>query len=442
MTPLSRVFLALCLLLGLALRAAAEKITHVTVDGHFYSQITDAHVVSGGRVVILFGDGGITETPDKLPQEFLDSWGITKEQLAASKTAAAKEAESALNQAIAAGYFRAVGGVVYDLRKPQSGWMQIAAAKIVQVTDDGALVNTTPGADKPSFIFIRNLPKVYTDNQTVNVTAKSDGTFSFFVNGGMEHTVAAYDIGRPCQKSEIPAAMLEQGLAAMTLPSEYPRRPRRIEGLPGDNNLHAIGSGFFVTKDGYLLTNFHVVKDANRVEVKAKDRTLKAEVVDTDQKNDLALLKVEGTGFHALRLSARSHADLGESVFTIGFPNIDLQGTAPKYTDGKISSLEGMMDDPSQYQISVPVQPGNSGGPLCDANGEVVGVVVARLNDMAMLRSEGVIPQNVNYAVKAPLADRMLRRIADIGKALPPEAARPGNVVESVEDAVAMIMIY
>ena len=440
MTLLSRVFLALGL--ALALPVAAGKITLVTVDGQRYSQITDVHVVSGGRVVILYGDSGITVTPDKLPQDFLDSWAITKDQLASSKTAAAKQAENVLNQAIAAGYFREVGGVVYDLRKPQSGWMQIAAAKIVQVTDDGALVNTTPGATKPTLIYIRNLPKLYTDNQTISVTAKSDGTFSFFVNGGMQHTIAAYDIGRPCQKSEIPAPMLEKGLAAMGLPSASPRRPRRIEGLPGENNLRAIGSGFFVTRDGYLLTNFHVVKDANRVEVKSKDRTLKAEVVDTDQKNDLALLKVSGTGFQALRLSDRPHADLGESVFTIGFPNIDLQGTAPKFTDGKISSLEGMMDDPSEYQISVPVQPGNSGGPLCDANGDVVGVVVARLNDMAMLRSEGVIPQNVNYAVKAPLADRMLQRVADLQKALPKEALRPGKVVESVEDAVAMIMIY
>ncbi|HWD20640.1 MAG TPA: serine protease, partial [Verrucomicrobiae bacterium] len=165
--------------------------------------------------------------------------------------------------------------------------------------------------------------------------------------------------------------------------------------------------------------------------------------IDTDKVNDLALLKVSGAGFHALPLSHRATAELGESVFTIGFPNIEMQGTAPKYTDGKISSLAGMMDDPTEYQISVPVQPGNSGGPLCDNNGEVVGIVVARLNDMEMLRSQGVLPQNVNYAIKSQYASKLLRKVADAAAALPKESpAKSANVVPSVEDAVAMIMIY
>src|SRR5208282_2594685 len=103
--------------------------------------------------------------------------------------------------------------------------------------------------------------------------------------------------------------------------------------------------------------------------------------------------------FPALSISRAESADLGQEVFTIGFPNIVMQGIAPKYTDGKISSLAGMMDDPTEYQISVPVQPGNSGGPLCDANGQVVGIVVARLNDLTVLQASGAVPQNVNYAV-------------------------------------------
>jgi S1-C subfamily serine protease len=234
--------------------------------------------------------------------------------------------------------------------------------------------------------------------------------------------------------------MLKQGLAAVLLPSAYPRQPRAFD---GENQLRAIGSGFFVTKDGYLLTNFHVVKDAAKIEVKAKDRTLKAEVVEVDKVNDLALLKVDGAEFHALRLSHRLAADLGESVFTIGFPNIETQGMAPKYTDGKISSLAGMMDDPTEYQVSVPVQPGNSGGPLCDSSGEVVGIIVARLNDLAMLRSQGVLPQNVNYAIKAQYAARLLHRMPDVDAALAKEApTHSANVVQSVEDAVAMVMIY
>jgi S1-C subfamily serine protease len=118
-----------------------------------------------------------------------------------------------------------------------------------------------------------------------------------------------------------------------------------------------------------------------------------------------------------------------------------MQGVEPKFTDGKISSLAGMQDDPSEYQISVPVQPGNSGGPLCDARGEVVGIVVARLNDMAMLETSGVVPQNVNYAVKSRLAARLLQSVK--GLTPPPgQSGRPENPVKTVENAIAMVLIY
>ena len=208
--------------------------------------------------------------------------------------------------------------------------------------------------------------------------------------------------------------------------------------------MRGIGSGFFITSDGYLLTNFHVVREAERVEVKYKTRVFKAKVVEVDKVNDLALLKVTGTDFAPLAISHKDSADLGDEVFTIGFPNIDMQGLEPKYTDGKISSLAGMRDDPSEYQISVPVQPGNSGGPLCDVNGEVVGIVVSRLNDLAVLRESGTVPQNVNYAVKAKHALRLLQAVKGIDAVLPPSkpAVKASRPVQAAEDAVAMIMIY
>jgi S1-C subfamily serine protease len=121
-----------------------------------------------------------------------------------------------------------------------------------------------------------------------------------------------------------------------------------------------------------------------------------------------------------------------------------MQGVEPKYTDGKISSLSGMRDDPSEYQISVPVQPGNSGGPLCDINGEVVGIVVARLSDVAALRESGAVPQNVNYAVKAKHALQLLQHVKGLDSLLMPSmtAARPAKPVKAVEEAIAMVMIY
>ena len=97
--------------------------------------------------------------------------------------------------------------------------------------------------------------------------------------------------------------------------------------------------------------------------------------------------------------------------------------------------------DPAEYQISVPLQPVNSGGPLCDSHGEVVGIVVARLSDMAMLETAGVMPQNVNYAVKARLAVQLLQKI----KGLPPlqsQLSKPDNPVKTVENVIAMVVIY
>jgi S1-C subfamily serine protease len=437
-------FLAGILVALLTLPAlASEKMTAVSVGGTYYDQIQDVHVVSGGRIVILYGNGGITVTADKLPKAFLDSWGITAQDLAASKAAAEKQAEQSLVQAVRGGYFREVDGVVYDLRKPQAGWKQFSDAKILQVTDDGALVEPTPNPAAPSEVYVRNLPHIFADNEKASFMAKFTGDFSYVNKYLFEKTVRAYDVGRVCQRNEIPDAIVNGGQAAASLPfaDRHRDRQRPARMSPGGKGLRGIGSGFFITKDGYLLTNFHVVKDANKVEIKYKNRVLKAEVIEVDEENDLALLKVAGGDFAPLAISHKDSVDLGDEVFTIGFPNIDMQGVEPKYTDGKISSLAGMRDDPAEYQISVPVQPGNSGGPLCDTHGEVVGIVVARLNDLAALRESGAVPQNVNYAVKSKQALRLLRSVKGLDALLPPAgtAAKP---VQAAEDAIAMIMIY
>jgi S1-C subfamily serine protease len=437
MKLLPLIFLGLWALPALA----GEKMTAVTIDGVSYSGIQDAHLVSGGRVVILYANGGTTVTPDKLPQAFLDSWGIKAGEVEKSKIAAEHQAEQSLEQSIRAGYFREVEGVVYDMRKPQAGWARFTGAKVLQAAGDGALIDPNPGQAEPTAIFVRNLPQIFTENDSISVMAKLTGTFSYINKFNYERTIRAYDVGRVCKRSEIPDAILNHGAAFAALPNGPKPHTHFAGSLPGAQWPHAIGSGFFITRDGYLLTNFHVVKDADRIQVKYKTQYFKATVIDTDKEDDLALLKVEGGSFPALALSAKDTVDLGQQVFTIGFPNIEMQGFDPKYTEGSISSLSGMQGDEKEYQISVPVQPGNSGGPLCDANGEVVGVVVARLNDMAVMQISGVVPQNVNYAVKIQPARRLLQSV----KGLAPVAARGQKVadpIKAVENAIAMVLIY
>lgn len=421
---------------------AADKITALRVDDVSYTQIEDVHVASGGRVVVLYSGGGATFDPEQLPQRFLDSWGITPTKIAASKTAAKRQSEQSLNQAIDEGYFREVEGVIYDLRKPQPNWLRMSGAKILQIIQDGALLDLSAAPANPALIFLRNMPSGYSDHDTITAVAKSTGTFSFLDHSGYERTIHSYDMGRICKRNQIPAAMLEDGLAEFALPDAPKPRDHIMPSLEGHDHLRAIGSGFFVTKDGYLLTNHHVVKDAVRIEVKYPGSVpVPAKVVQVDKDNDLAVLKVEGHDFQPLAISRAETAELGEEVFTIGFPNIQMQGVEPKYTDGKISSLAGMQDDPSQYQISVPVQPGNSGGPLCDASGQVVGVIVARISDFAVLQASGVMPQNVNYAIKSRHAWRLLQGVKGLDPAAPP-SGKPGNVVKTVQNAIAMVMIY
>jgi S1-C subfamily serine protease len=103
----------------------------------------------------------------------------------------------------------------------------------------------------------------------------------------------------------------------------------------------------------------------------------------------------------ALPLSS-SPVKTGAAVLTMGYPHPDLLGSKPKLTEGVVSATSGVGDDPRVLQISVPVQAGNSGGPLINMEGEVVGVVMAKLNAVKMLKWTGDLPQNVNYAIKIP----------------------------------------
>lgn len=163
------------------------------------------------------------------------------------------------------------------------------------------------------------------------------------------------------------------------------------------------GSGFFLTEDGYLATNYHVVEDANAIEVtfvrNGVPENYPATVVMSDKQNDLSILKISDDGFkemppipYNITTTVR---DTGSEVFTLGYPIADVMGTEVKFTDGKISSKTGMQGDVTVYQISVPIQPGNSGGPLFDSEGNLIGITSSALN------REYFKSENVNYAIKS-----------------------------------------
>lgn len=204
------------------------------------------------------------------------------------------------------------------------------------------------------------------------------------------------------------------------------------------------GSGTIVSAGGHVLTAAHVIAGAKSVKVLTARGTTTAKVLRIDEANDLAVLKLAEGAYAALPVAASRTVRLGQTVATIGFPNIEIQGFSPKVTRGEISSLNGFGDDPRAWQISVPVQTGNSGGPLLDESGNLVGVVVAKLG-LAAAKATGDLPQNVSYAVKSAYALALLEPYLDGGGAERGSSSakmRFEDMVAKAQQSAVLIMVY
>ncbi len=164
---------------------------------------------------------------------------------------------------------------------------------------------------------------------------------------------------------------------------------------------------------GYVVTNNHLI--SNTCEVTLIDcfgEKIQARAVLRNKKDDIALLEVTDSKRlpPALPL-ASSQANLGASVFTIGFPRVDVMGKSPKLSEGIISSINGLRDNPCSYQTTVPIQPGNSGGPLINMKGEVVGLVTSMIGVRDNEESDLVVLQNASYVTKAERIQALLGKL-------------------------------
>jgi serine protease Do len=188
------------------------------------------------------------------------------------------------------------------------------------------------------------------------------------------------------------------------------------------------GSGFFVSKLGHVITNEHVVNKCTSVTVgdNAK-KQVPANVIETDKRNDLALLKISSMemasaqtkslvaklGIRVTPLASQgllrsNEVDLGEDVVVAGFPFGDIFSNTIKITKGIVSAKRGMGNDNGQFQIDAAVQKGSSGGPIYDENGNIIGVVVSQLNKLKVAKAIGSLPENVNFGVKASTVKQFL----------------------------------
>ena len=199
------------------------------------------------------------------------------------------------------------------------------------------------------------------------------------------------------------------------------------------------GTGFALN-NGYIATNYHVVENAKSIKVQGIKGNFNIEynaiVISTDKFNDLAIIKINDSrfnGFGAIPYRVKtSTSEVGEDVFVLGYPLTTTMGDEIKLTTGVISSKTGFQGDVSLYQISAPIQPGNSGGPLFDGNGNLIGIVNAKHRGA----------ENVSYAIKASYLNNLVESASSISL-LPTNNSVSGmslsNKVKSLKNFVFMI---
>lgn len=202
------------------------------------------------------------------------------------------------------------------------------------------------------------------------------------------------------------------------------------------------GTAFAITRSGHLVTNYHVVRNLDKIfAFDQYKKPHRAEIVAVDPYNDLAILNINEKTT-PLYLDSSPRARKGSEVSTLGFPNIDVQGPESKFTNGTITAESGLGGDIRFLQISTPIQSGNSGGPLLDNHGAVIGVITSKLSDEYMMQ-KGSIAQNVNFAVKVQYLLAMVSSTKAVRDLLPQAPAKTvrsrEDIAEIAENAVYLI---
>jgi S1-C subfamily serine protease len=167
------------------------------------------------------------------------------------------------------------------------------------------------------------------------------------------------------------------------------------------------GTGFFVSRDGHILTNQHVIDSCQDVQLHANGVRYSVVVIAADRVNDIALLKADLTPPAVFPLSTEPPYLL-QNIYAAGYPFGDVVSSAVKVTSGIVSSLVGIGDNVSNLQIDAALQPGNSGGPIIDEYGNAIGIAVAKLDLAQFIEAYQTVPENVNFGIRASVAGNLL----------------------------------
>lgn len=188
------------------------------------------------------------------------------------------------------------------------------------------------------------------------------------------------------------------------------------------------GTAFFVRPDGVLLTALHIVEGARSIVVRCPGREpASATISNSARDQDLAVLKTSLAAPAYLNVREARSVEPGDPIFTVGFPAAGAANAASKLSDGSVSAMSGPDTETAFLRMTVPVQPGNSGGPVVTGDGSVVGVVSAITAIIPLLKAPSILPQNVSWAVKADLGRPLFTQ--------PPAMPSPKTRAEAVDRA-------
>ncbi len=221
--------------------------------------------------------------------------------------------------------------------------------------------------------------------------------------------------------------------------------PRQSDNIPKSNsknklskNRTGIGTGFFINTSN-VVTNHHVVEECSSIELVRGEYRADAKIIVDDSRNDLAVLKTGKTNDKYLKLRAGKSIRIGEEIIVLGYPLGKLLGSGIKLTTGDVSSMTGLLDDSTNMQISAPVQPGNSGGPLLDKSGNVVGVIYSRVEKTLSGRST----QNVNLAIKSNILQMLLdTKNIEYNVASSKKKKEAANIADEAKDSIVQVICH
>jgi S1-C subfamily serine protease len=241
---------------------------------------------------------------------------------------------------------------------------------------------------KPWFCTIIAISFLGCVSQAANVTLSSGIPYQFYIDAREDDPLNIYTV----------------------IQTEIEKRGYNVHKvIPNLNNdsqepTESSGSGFFISKDT-IITCDHVISGSRELIININGTGYPAQVLQSNSSTDLAILRVIGyENPYFFNISSFSKEELGNKIYTIGYPLSNILGAEVRITDGIISAKNGINSNPTYFQMSASIQPGNSGGPVLNDKFEVIGITSSKLSEIATLQTTGTLSQNVNFAVKSDYA--------------------------------------